>query len=472
MSLRGRLLLAIGYVLAVAIVAFEVPLAINSSKRIDSETRSQAAAQADLLGVAAGEELDENRGSLQPLVQTAARTVRGRVILVDASGRLIADSAGERGGLDYSSRPEVAAALGGSRFQDERESTDLGLELLATASPIVRGNRVVGAVRITQSTGSEKRALLDSIGGLALVGLIVLAIGLLAALVVARQLADPLRRMTLTAERIAAGDLDERVEPSGSSEQRALAHSFNEMTDRLAESLRSQRAFVADASHQLRTPLTGMRLRLEEARAQLLERSTDPSGAMEEIDAATGEVDRLGHTVSEMLILSRVGETRGEPEPLRVDALAAAAVERWEAEARSREITLSARGESDRVVLAPRADAERALDALVENALRYSPAWTDVWVEAGAEAIEVTDQGGGVDRDELGAIFERFHRGRAGRSGPKGTGLGLPIARALARSWGGDVLIEPADGGGTRARLMLGADPGAEAGPEAGGSSR
>ena len=105
-------------------------------------------------------------------------------------------------------------------------------------------------------------------------------------------------------------------------------------------------------------------------------------------------------------------------------------------------------------VWAARADLERALDALIENALRYSPAGQTVTIAAGPRRIEVRDRGPGVTADERELVFERFHRGRAG-SRPPGSGLGLAIARELAREWGGEVTLERREGGGTVAILDL-----------------
>ena len=109
-----------------------------------------------------------------------------------------------------------------------------------------------------------------------------------------------------------------------------------------------------------------------------------------------------------------------------------------------------------------RADLERALDALLENALRYSPAGSAVTIVGAPGRIEVRDRGPGVTPDERELVFERFRRGSAGLGGPSGHGLGLPIARELAREWGGDVRIEGRDGGGCgrdpRARLRGRAD--------------
>ena len=106
-------------------------------------------------------------------------------------------------------------------------------------------------------------------------------------------------------------------------------------------------------------------------------------------------------------------------------------------------------------VWAARADLERALDGLIENALRYSPAGQTVVVAAGPRRIEVRDRGPGVSVDERELVFERFRRGSAGIASSPGSGLGLPIARELAREWGGDVSLERRDGGGTVAIIDL-----------------
>ena len=374
MSLRARLLLAIGYVLLIAVVAFVVPLALNTSNRVDSEVRAQATAQADLLSVAAAEELPEGADAIDPLVDVAAKAVRGRVIVVDEQGLLISDSAGVKPGADYSSRPEIQSALAGQSFQGERESTTLDMDLTATSAPMIADGKVVGAVRITQSTEAESEAVLDSVGGLALIAVVVLAIGLIAAVIVARELTAPLKAMTESAERIAAGDLSERVPPTGSSEQRTLARAFNLMTGKLEEALQSQRQFVADASHQLRTPITGLRLRLEEAREALAgERDPAPADAVVEIDAATAEVDRLSDVVTEMLTLSKIGEHRGAPEDLNTGDLVSTAARRWSAEAGAASIRLTRSLSNPGVVSCAGADAERALDALIENAIRTRP---------------------------------------------------------------------------------------------------
>jgi signal transduction histidine kinase len=451
-SLRTGLLLAMAYVLLLAILALGVPLALNVRDRVDSEVRSQARSQADLVAATASDLIGDDR-ALRLLARQAAESARGRVVVVDRSGRVLADSAGPaQRGASYADRPEIAAALRGEPFQETRASDTLDEELLATGVPILDDGRPAGAVRVTQSVDAVDRAVWRSVAGLALLGAVVLLLGLAVGALIARRISRPLGRLDATARQIAEGDLDRRALVEGTSEQRSLARSFNTMTGRLAQALQAQRQFVADASHQLRTPLTGLRLRLEEARAESRDRA-----AREEIDQGIREVDRLSAMVEELLVLSRAGEATAyaDAEPLDLGREADAAGRRWAAPARDGGIDLEVRHTNGTLpVRCSQAALERALDALVENAIRYSPAGAAVEIVARDGAVEVLDRGPGLQAGEEETVLQRFHRGSAGRRGPSGTGLGLAIAQELAGTWGGELEISNrGDGGGARAVL-------------------
>ena len=446
MTLRGRLLLALAYVLLLAIIALEVPLALSLRERVDTEVTSQARSQADVVAATVGGDLDRPK-VLAETVRTASEAVRGRVVVTDLDGALLADSAGtDRLGTDYGDRPEIAKAISDGANQDQRHSDTLDQEILATAVPVVEGGTKVGVVRITQSVEAVSRATRRAILGLAAIGLLVLALGLAAGIVIARQIAGPLRRLDDAAARVAEGDLTVRAKVEGSAEQRSLARTFNGMTARLERLVAGQRDFVADASHQLRTPLSGLKLRLEEARA-----ATDDPEVHEEVDAADAELDRLAAIISELLVLSQAGEVDAPPEELDLDDAAARAAARHDGTERGR--VEAVRAASGAPAFAPPADLDRVLDALIENALRYGGGRVTVVARAGG--LEVLDEGPGLAGNELEAVFERFHRGRAGRAGPAGTGLGLPIARELARRWGGDVELANRPEGGAVARITV-----------------
>ena len=211
--------------------------------------------------------------------------------------------------------PEIAQALRTGRpVQDRRRSDTLDQEILATAVPVGRARaRASGAVRVTQSVEAVARATDRATLGLVAIGLLVLGLGLAAGVVIARQIAGPLRRLDDAAAQVAEGDLTARAKVEGSAEQRSLARTFNDMTARLERLVAGQRDFVADASHQLRTPLAGLRLRLEEARAA----SDDPE-VHEEIDAGMAELDRLAAIISELLA-ALPGRARSTRRPSGVD---------------------------------------------------------------------------------------------------------------------------------------------------------
>jgi signal transduction histidine kinase len=437
-TLRTRLLLALAYVLLLAIVALEVPLALNLRDRVTAEVRSQATNQAEIAAATASGQLDD-AAELRRIVGTVARSSRGRVVITDAQGVLVADSDGAAQlGTSYANRPEIATALRGRRFQAQRHSDTLDAEILATAVPILSAGQPEGAVRITQSVEAVRRATRTSILGLVAVGGLVLLLGLGAGALIARQIARPLRRLDSAAARLGHGDLSTRVPVEGSAEQQGLARTFNEMGDRLERLVAGQQEFVADASHQLRTPLAGLQLRLEEARA---------TGDPEEIEAALKEVDRLSAMVSELLLLSQAGEVDAPAEEIDLGAATREAAARFDGRVKA-----LAGAPAPPVQAAP-ADVDRTLDTLIENALNYGRGVVTLVARPGA--IDVLDEGPGIDPDELEAVFERFHRGRAGRAGPPGTGLGLPIARELMRRWGGDVTLANRDGGGTAATISF-----------------
>lgn len=436
-----------------ALVSLGVPLALSLSRRVDTEVRSQARSQADVVAISASAAIvPPEIPDLQRLASTAGKAVGGRVLIVDAAGRALADSAGGGSrGLEFRTRPEVAAALGGRHVQDRRHSETLGEELLVTAAPVIRDGRPAGAVRITQSVDAVRRAVRGNVLGLAGLAGAVLVFGLVIAAVLARQLAGPMIRLRAAAQRVADGDLGSRARVEGAAEQRELARAFNAMTERVARALAAQEEFVADASHQLRTPLTGMRLRIEEARAQRL-----PPDAARHLEAATDELDRLAHVIDELLLLSRTGERDAPGDLLDLLEVAADARARWTATAIRRQQSLVlVPVATEAPVLCAQRDLARTIDAVLDNALRYSPPGTTVTLRVGATFVEVLDEGPGVPPGERETVFERFRRGAAGRRGPAGTGLGLAIAREMMRRWEGDVQLDGAPGGGTRVRIEL-----------------
>jgi two-component system, OmpR family, sensor kinase len=451
MSLRTRLLAAFAYVLVLVIVALEVPLILNVSRRVDAEVKAQAAAEAQLVAASASGQMD-HRSALERIARDAApELLGGRVIVVDQAGRLLADSRGLREG-SYGDRPEIRTALVDGRIaQGRRFSETLGESLLFTAVPIVSGEDRVGAVRVTQNVDAIDQRVRRDVLGLIGIGLIALVLGLAFAWILAGTLARPLQHLAATARRVEGGDLEARAAPEGSAEHREVAHAFNDMTERLGQVLEAQRQFVANASHQLRTPLTGLRLRLEAASLK-----AGPELAAE-LDAAEREVERLARLLTALLTLAREGDRPAAAATVPLSEVVEQSYERWLERATKTDHRLVVDCRGDSVARASEEDLAIVLDNLIENALKYAPEGA-VTVQCGQEGSEVylavLDEGSGLQAGEEELVFERFARGSGGRSSA-GTGLGLALVATLARRWGGSARLTNRPEGGLRAEIRL-----------------
>jgi signal transduction histidine kinase len=452
MSLRLQLLGAFAYVLILILVALEVPLGLNLARRIDAEVKNGAATQAFAVAAGASGRMGRQR-ELEQLVRTAGSDLGARVIVVGPppSGRLLADSTvAQPARVSYASRPEIAAALNAKRAQGKRHSNTLGQDLLYTAVPVTNNGRVVGAVRVTQSIEAVHDRIRRAVVALVAIGVATLLVGLALAWFLAGYLSKPLRRLAATARRVEAGDLEARAEQGGPDEQRQVAAAFNDMTARLGVVLAAQREFVANASHQLRTPLTGLSLRIEAARARAGEE------AAPDLEAAEREVERLARLLTALLTLAREGDEPGEARPVSLAGAAERAQERWAASAGREGRRLELAGNGDAKVAASEEDIAILLDNLIENALRYSPGTVTVdWGADGTEAwLAVLDEGPGLAAGEEARLFRRFERGSAGGS-RAGTGLGLAIVETLARRWRGRAELANRLQGGARAEVRF-----------------
>ncbi len=454
MKVRTRLVLAFAYVLIVLLIALGIPLAINLQRRAAVELENVALIQAQ--GIAAAiepGELDEP-DSLGTLVTEGAEQVGGRVVVVDRDGVLLADSDGPAElGTPFATpgRPEIVAALGGEPESQIRDSADLGHDIIATAVPIQEGGRVVGAVRITKSVQQVNDNVRNVTLGLLAIGVAGLLAGLLLAFGLAGSLSRPLSRLAGTAKRLGEGDLSARAgDLRGASEIEDLSRSFDEMAGRLERTVDAQREFVANASHQLRTPLTAMKLRLEGAIAEA------PTPELRErLMAADREVNRLATIVDRLLVMAREIE-EGTSARVHLGEAVARAVERWNERASRQDTTLIGAGdEGGPTARGDPTDLDQILDNLLDNAITYAPG--EVTVESGTSNgrvfVAVSDRGPGIPPADLERVTERFYRGAGTPSG--GSGLGLAIARQLAEKWGGTLVVSNGEGGGTRVEVRL-----------------
>lgn len=458
--MKVRLLGAFLLLTLFVLVALEVPLAVNYRDRQLTELRNGLERDAFVLASYVQSRLtDPDTSELATIAFNYSVETKGRVVIIARTGEVLADTDPLRDGIrNFSSRPEVAAALDQKVASGSRYSESLKTGLIYVAVPVSQGNEVVGAVRLSYSTQQVEDRVHQYWLLLGLAGAVTLAVAATVGIFIARWVTRPLGELNDAAREIGSGDLDARADAShGPPEVRALASSFNLTAERLRELLVAQEQFVADASHQLRTPLTALRLRLE-----MIE--TEVEGpVVEDIEAAHSEVLRMSRLVDGLLALARAERSPGAgPSTISIGPVIAERLSIWEHIARERSVSLI----TVPTALDAVADPDRLsqiLDNYIANALEVSPPGSSLMIRTSIEVhgtdrytvVHVTDQGPGLTDEQRDHAFDRFWRVDAGRSELGGSGLGLAIVSKLAEADRGRAELRAAPSGGIDAVVLL-----------------
>lgn len=357
--------------------------------------------------------------------------------------------------------PAVRAALSGRTSPPPDLVLPSGQAPLVVAQPVVRNGDVVGAV-VTVSDQHAARERVARIW-LSLVGLgcLVLALAFVIVQVIASWILRPVAVLDDAAHELADGDLGVRVPVAGGPlELRRLGESFNRMAGSVEASLRAQRAFVADASHQLRNPLSALLMRL-----QAMTLATAPGPAADAAERALDDGRHLAETLDRMLELARTEHLAPAAGPVDLDDLLDRRVASWRVVAEHREVVIRRAGASGTSAWHHPAAIAGALDAVLDNALKYGPEGgsIDVTVLPGEAFVEivVADEGPGLPADELDRAADRFWRSPRHPELP-GSGLGLTIASTLLARHGGELVTATAPGRGLTVRIRLPTGPGAQ----------
>jgi two-component system, OmpR family, sensor histidine kinase MprB len=375
--------------------------------------------------------------------------VRGYQQVVNASGSIIVRSA-ENVSLPVDGETLALARNGGAPFF--RDARVIGVHMRVLAEPFGDGRAIQLAQPLTEVDSLLSRlrlilALLD-LGGIALAALL--------GRIVAGAAVLPLKRLTQATEHVAlTQDLSGRIKSVGHDEIGRLARSFNAMLDALERSMsaldasvHAQRQLVADASHELRTPVTSLRTNIE-----LLQQAEDMDAQDRQrlLGDVVEQIEELTLLMNDLIELARGDEPFAAAEDVRLDTLVGEVVERARRHSPNAEFELEL---APTVVAAVPARLERAIGNLIDNAVKYSPPHGPVEIALSRGELTVRDHGSGISDADLPHVFDRFYRGAEARGRP-GSGLGLAIVRQVVDQQGGRVSAERADGGGTLMRVAL-----------------
>ncbi|MCU7726219.1 HAMP domain-containing histidine kinase [Actinoplanes sp. KI2] len=448
--MRNRLVGTYVLLLCMVLVALEVPFAIALSNRETERVVADRLADATRFASLAAPALRSGRlESLKDELRSYYALYGIATMLVDQDQRVLSVFGSPATDFDTT----VRGALAGRQVSTPSTLWPWESQRLIVAVPVSDGGAVLGSVLLASPTGHARRSEVVSWLSLGIGGLLAVAACIATAYWLAGWVLRPVTRLDAAAHEIAAGDSAARVQPGlGPPELRRLSASFNEMADAVAESLERQRSFVAHASHQLRNPLTVLRLRIEDLGGRL-----SSSSARDDHALALAETDRFADVLDGLLALARA--ERGRLAVIEVDATAVTMnrAEAWRPLTERRKVEL--------VTTAPSAPLpgrfvatalDQALDALIDNAIKFTPAGGRVEVTAAASeggvAICVRDSGPGMTEEQCRLATERFWRAPDAQN-VDGAGLGLSIVAVLIEASGGRFTLAPADGGGLEARI-------------------
>jgi two-component system, OmpR family, sensor histidine kinase MprB len=434
MTLRTRIAAAAALAVALAVVAVSAAVYLGVRGELRDEVDSSLRHRAQAVAISAGsahappEPFGGPEGHIQ-LIRPGGQVLRG-------------PSEGDALPIDERAR-RIARSGSGEELGD---TTVGGLHLRVLTMGVGR----TGAIQVARPLDEVDRQLDRILLVLIFVGAAGVALGAALGAGVARAALAPVARFTRRTEQLAA-DPSERMEVTREDELGRLARSFNSTLDSLERSVEAQRHLVADASHELRTPIASLRANIQ----TLEEADRLPPQEVEALRAdIVEELDGLTALVSDIVELARGAKPDELADDVRLDRIVEAVADRAQVRAGDRvgvlvyaEPTI-VRGEPQRI--------QRAVANLVDNAMKWSPTGGTVELELAGGELTVRDHGPGFEEDDLPHVFERFYRAEAARGLP-GSGLGLAIVRQAAEANGGYAIAANAPDGGALLRISFGA---------------
>ncbi len=470
-SIRTRMVLIYLSVTVFTMVATSVVVsAIMGNFLVSQRTKTQLSETAQLALEIAPEMLDRSADELFNFVSTRAQTMGGRVLVLDTDAVVQADSASKQNGyrLPYREVRDVLMQNAETSYgfhkiiRSAEDSGILGMSdeqvwAIYYTAPITRDGMYVGVILFSALIQDVQNSVTDVIGKITMVFLAVAIATAVLSFILSGWLTKPVVELTGAIRRTGTQGYGARVELKGGGEMLELSKAFNRMSERIEAHDRVRDEFIANASHELKTPLSAMKLLSESI---LYQEEPDPAIMKEFFNDVNHEVDRLSNIVTDLLRLVQddVEQEVVNREPVRLDQLVLRTANRLRPLASKKGIALHVHSEPVTIPAEP-IRIEQVVGNIIENAIKYTDEGhidVRVFAEHTDAVFFVKDTGIGIPEDALSHLFERFYRVDKARSrGTGGTGLGLAIANKIVTMHGGYIEVNSALGKGTEFTVRL-----------------
>jgi signal transduction histidine kinase len=438
-----RIALVVVALVAVLLGVAAIPLGVLTANQERRDFRTDTVAAAITVSSIAEESLGDHSAGVHLARSIASLRRRGDVVAVySTSGRQVTGA---------SAMPGVTTAMVAGADGGQAPHVYPGNGRLTVVLPVINDadSRPLGSVAVARSTEPLEHRLTVLRSWLAAISVAGLAAAALIATKVARWVSRPLAALEATAQHLGDGDFAARAPAGvGPPEVRSLALNFNRMAGRLEALVSGHQAMMADVSHQLRTPLAALRLRLDVLALQSSDNLAD------ELAGAQDEVARLSRMVNGLLAVARAEHVTAAQVPIQVQTVLKDRAAAWKPAADEKSVQLTAEAEEPLTARMREGHLEQILDNLLANALEAVSAGGHIRLGAHSRkdriGIVVADDGPGMSEQQQQAAFRRF-----GSARPGGTGLGLAIVHRLVTADGGIAELSDTPGGGLTVTIDL-----------------
>ncbi|MFU0800903.1 MAG: ATP-binding protein [Xylanivirga thermophila] len=395
-----------------------------------------------------------------------------RILVLNANGIVDYDSYNDIGPSSLLKQdlkkylPELEQVLSGSSIDAKDlyiigENPSVKKRVLYSYAPISYENYgVIGMVFISSSLSSLEELLMRTRNMLNLYSIIISISIIILSFVISSFITQPINELTNVINKMSQGHLDQRVDIRGSAELKQLGEAFNIMSEKLESLDKTRNEFVSNASHELKTPLSSIKV-LTESLLQM--NPPDPDIYTEFLNDINNEIDRLNAIITDLLTLVRMdsGEASIKKEDIDIKELVQKSTKGLQLLAKKRDIDLEVfYDDNDLLIEGEPVKIQQVITNIVDNAIKYTPeggrVWIDVYRGLDKAIIKVADTGVGIPQEDLTHIFDRFFRVDKARSRVTGgTGLGLSIAHKIVLSHGGNIHVSSTEGKGTTFYIEL-----------------